>query len=164
ADLAPRAPGHIAALARLARPDVGVVLNVGEAHLGVFGSRQAIADAKAELVEALGEDGGAGAARADPAVAPLAGRTRARGVSFGLDPRAEVRAEGVELDADGRARFRLRTPAGSAAVATPPMGEHLGRNAPAAAAAAGVLGLAVEEITAGLAGAHLSPMRMQVER
>jgi UDP-N-acetylmuramoyl-tripeptide--D-alanyl-D-alanine ligase len=163
-ELGARGPGHIAALARLARPDVGVVLNVGEAHLGVFGSRQAIADAKAELVEALGEHGVAVLAADDPIVAAMAGRTRARVVSFGLDPRAEVRAEGVELDADGRARFRLRTPAGSAAVAMPAMGEHLVRNALAAAAAAGVLGLAVEEIAAGLAGARLSPMRMQVER
>jgi UDP-N-acetylmuramoyl-tripeptide--D-alanyl-D-alanine ligase len=163
-ELGARGPGHIAALARVARPAVGVVLNVGEAHLGVFGSRPAIADAKAELVEALPPDGVAVLAADDPIVAAMAARTRARVVSFGLGAAAEVRAERVELDADGRARFRLSTPAGAAAVAMPAMGEHLVRNALAAAAAAGVLGLTVEEIAAGLAGARLSPMRMQVER
>ncbi|HEX8135615.1 MAG TPA: Mur ligase family protein, partial [Actinomycetes bacterium] len=52
-EMGARGPGHIAALARLARPEVGVVLNVGESHLGMFGSREAIAKAKGELVEAL---------------------------------------------------------------------------------------------------------------
>ncbi|HEX3213376.1 MAG TPA: Mur ligase family protein, partial [Actinomycetota bacterium] len=50
-EMGARGPGHIAALARLARPSVGVVLNVGESHLGMFGSREAIAKAKGELVE-----------------------------------------------------------------------------------------------------------------
>src|SRR4030095_5986405 len=52
-EMGARAPGHIAALARLARPTVGVVLNVGESHLGMFGSREAIAEAKGELGAAL---------------------------------------------------------------------------------------------------------------
>jgi UDP-N-acetylmuramoyl-tripeptide--D-alanyl-D-alanine ligase len=77
---------------------------------------------------------------------------------------SDVGAEEVELDEAGRARFRLRTPAGAAAVALPAMGEHLVANALAAAAAAWVMGLGPEEIAAGLAGARLSPMRMQVER
>jgi UDP-N-acetylmuramoyl-tripeptide--D-alanyl-D-alanine ligase len=163
-ELGARGPGHIAALARLARPEIGVVLNVGEAHLGVFGSRQAIADAKAELVEALPDHGVAVLAADDPIVAAMAGRTSARVVGFGLGAGAAVRAEGVELDAAGRARFRLCTPAGAAAVAMPAMGEHLVGNALAAAAAAGVLGLGPEEIAAGLGAARLSPMRMQVQR
>ena len=56
-EMGARGPGHIAALARLARPTVGVVVNVGESHLGMFGSREAIAEAKGELVEALPADG-----------------------------------------------------------------------------------------------------------
>ena len=52
-EMGARGPGHIAALARLARPTVGVVVNVGESHLGMFGSREAIAKAKGELVESL---------------------------------------------------------------------------------------------------------------
>ncbi len=163
-ELGARGPGHIATLARLARPEVGVVLNVGEAHIGVFGSRQAIAKAKAELVEALPADGVAVLAADDPLVAAMAERTAARVVSFGLGMGSDIRAEDVELDEAGRARFRLRTPAGDAAVALPAMGEHLVANALAAAAAAWVVGLGPEEVAAGLAGARLSPMRMQVAR
>ncbi len=163
-ELGARGPGHIATLARLARPEVGVVLNVGEAHIGVFGSRQAIAKAKAELVEALPDDGVAVLAADDPLVAAMAERTAARAVGFGFGMGSDIGAEEVELDEAGRARFRLRTPAGAAAVALPAMGEHLVANALAAAAAAWVMGLGPEEIAAGLAGARLSPMRMQVER
>jgi UDP-N-acetylmuramoyl-tripeptide--D-alanyl-D-alanine ligase len=161
-ELGARGPGHIATLARLARPEIGVVLNVGEAHIGVFGSRQAIAKAKAELVEALPDHGVAVLSADDPLVAAMAERTAARVVGFGYSSGAEVRAEDVELDEAGRARFRLRTPAGSAAVAMPAMGEHLVADALAAAAAAWVVGLGPEEVAAGLAGARLSPMRMQV--
>jgi UDP-N-acetylmuramoyl-tripeptide--D-alanyl-D-alanine ligase len=156
-EMGARGPGHIAALARLARPSVGVVLNVGESHLGMFGSREAIAEAKGELVEALPADGVAVLNADDPRVAAMAGRTVARVVTFGQGAAAEVRAEGVELDGDGIARFRLRTPAGTAAVQV--VGGPL-----AAAAAASVLGVGPDDVAAGLAGARLSPMRMQVRR
>ncbi len=163
-EMGARGPGHIAALARLARPDVGVVLNVGESHLGMFGSREAIAKAKGELVEALPADGTAVLNADDPQVAAMADRTVAAVLRFGLGPAAAVRAEGVELDGEGRARFRLRTPDGTAAARLPAPGEHLVTCALAAAAAAHVLGLGADEVAAGLAGASLSPMRMQVQR
>jgi UDP-N-acetylmuramoyl-tripeptide--D-alanyl-D-alanine ligase len=163
-EMGARGPGHIAALARLARPDVGVVLNVGESHLGMFGSREAIAKAKGELVEALAADGTAVLNADDPQVAAMADRTVAAVLRFGLGPAAAVRADGVELDGEGHARFRLHTPGGTAQARLPAPGEHLVVCALAAAAAAHVLGLGPEEIAAGLAGAGLSPMRMQVQR
>jgi UDP-N-acetylmuramoyl-tripeptide--D-alanyl-D-alanine ligase len=163
-EMGARGPGHVAMLARLARPGVGVVLNVGEAHLGVFGSRQAIATAKAELVEALPGDGVAVLNADDPLVAAMAERTPARVVTFGLGAGADVRAEAVELDPDGRAVFRLVTGGGSADAALPVVGEHLVPDALAAAAAAGVLGMGLEEVAAGLGRASLSPARMQVTR
>jgi UDP-N-acetylmuramoyl-tripeptide--D-alanyl-D-alanine ligase len=163
-EMGARGPGHIAALARLARPDVGVVLNVGESHLGMFGSREAIAKAKGELVEALPVDGTAVLNLDDPQVAAMADRTVAGVLGFGLGPAAAVRAERVQLDGDGRAGFLLRTPAGAAPARLPAPGEHLVTCALAAAAAASVLGLGPEQIADGLAGARLSPMRMQVER
>jgi UDP-N-acetylmuramoyl-tripeptide--D-alanyl-D-alanine ligase len=163
-EMGARGPGHIASLARQARPTIGVVLNVGESHLGMFGSREAIAKAKGELVEALPPDGVAVLNADDPRVAAMAGRTVARVVGFGLGPGAEVRAEQVELDADGRARFLLRTPAGTAEVALPAPGEHLVGCALAAAAAASVLGIGPTDAAAGLAAARLSPMRMEVRR
>jgi UDP-N-acetylmuramoyl-tripeptide--D-alanyl-D-alanine ligase len=73
-EMGARGPGHIAALARLARPSVGVVLNVGESHLGMFGSREAIAKAKGELVEALPPDGTAVLNADDPQVASASAR------------------------------------------------------------------------------------------
>jgi UDP-N-acetylmuramoyl-tripeptide--D-alanyl-D-alanine ligase len=163
-EMGARGPGHIAALARLARPGVGVVLNVGESHLGMFGSREAIAKAKGELVEALPAEGAAVLNADDPRVAAMADRTVARVVTFGLGPPADVRAERVELDGDGRARFLLHTPAGTAPATLPAPGEHLVGCALAAAAAASVLGLGPADVAAGLAGARLSPGRMQVRR
>jgi UDP-N-acetylmuramoyl-tripeptide--D-alanyl-D-alanine ligase len=163
-EMGARGPGHVAALARLARPDVGVVLNVGESHLGLFGSREAIAKAKGELVEALAADGSVVLNADDPQVAAMAERTVAQAVLFGLGPSAIVRADGVELDGDGRARFRLTTPAGTAQAHLPAPGEHLVSCALAAAGAAHVLGLGPEDAAAGLARASLSPMRMQVRR
>jgi UDP-N-acetylmuramoyl-tripeptide--D-alanyl-D-alanine ligase len=162
-EMGARGPGHIAALARLARPGVGVVLNVGESHLGMFGSREAIAKAKGELVEALPPDGTAVLNADDPQVAAMAGRTVARVVSFG-QAAGEVRAARVELDGDGRARFLLHTPAGTAPVVLPAPGEHLVVCALAAAAAAHVLGVGPGDAASGLAAARLSPMRMQVHR
>jgi UDP-N-acetylmuramoyl-tripeptide--D-alanyl-D-alanine ligase len=162
-EMGARGPRHIADLARLARPAVGVVLNVGESHLGMFGSREAIAKAKGELVEALPPDGTAVLNADDPQVAAMAGRTVARVVGFGRAA-GEVRAAAVELDGDGRARFLLHTPAGTAPVVLPAPGEHLVGCALAAAAAAHVLGIGPDAAAAGLAAARLSPMRMQVHR
>jgi len=163
-EMGARGPGHIAALARLARPSVGVVVNVGESHLGMFGSREAIAKAKGELVESLPPDGTAVLNADDPQVAAMADRTVARVVTFGQGPAAEVRAEAVTLDGDGRASFTLVTPAGTAEVTLPAPGEHLVSCALAAAAAAAVVGVGPAEVAAGLATATLSPMRMQVRR
>jgi UDP-N-acetylmuramoyl-tripeptide--D-alanyl-D-alanine ligase len=161
-EMGARGPGHIAALARLARPLVGVVLNVGESHLGMFGSREAIAKAKGELVEALPAEGTAVLNADDPQVAAMADRTVAQVVSFGRAAAAAVRAERVELDGDGRARFLLHTPAGTAPAVLPAPGEHLVGCALAAAAAASVLGIGPADAAAGLAAARLSPGRMQV--
>jgi len=163
-EMGARGAGHIAMLARLARPEIGVVLNVGVAHIGMFGSQTAIAQAKGELVEALPPHGTAVLNADDPLVAAMAGRTVARVLRFGLGPGAEVRAEGIGLDADGRAHFKLRTPGGLAEASLPVPGEHLVADALAAAGAGHALGLEPEAIAEGLRGAALSPMRMQVER
>jgi UDP-N-acetylmuramoyl-tripeptide--D-alanyl-D-alanine ligase len=164
-EMGARGPGHVAALARVAKPEVGVVLNVGESHLGMFGSRDAIAKAKGELVEALPAHGTAVLNADDPRVAAMADRTVATVLRFGSRaPAATVRAEGAELDAEGRARFRLVLPDGTVQARLPAPGEHLVSCALAAAAAAWTLGLGAEEVAAGLAGARLSPMRMQLQR
>ena len=91
-ELSARGPGHIAELAAIAPPKIGVVLNVGSAHVGEFGSREGIAKTKGELVEALPEDGLAVLNLDDPLVAAMASRTKARVVTVGrARPRRSVR-------------------------------------------------------------------------
>lgn len=135
-EMGARGRGHVADLVRVAAPDVGVVLNVGSAHLGEFGSREAIAAAKGELVEGLPADGLAVLNADDPIVLAMAARTRARVVTVGCGRSAQVRAEDVVLDERGRARFALVTADGRAEVSLALVGEHQVGNALAAAAVA----------------------------
>ena len=162
-ELSARGPGHVAALCRVAPPRLGVVLNVGSAHLGEFGSREAIARAKGELVEALPADGVAVLGADDPVVAAMADRTAARVVHAGRAPEATVRAVDVTLDDAGRAAFRLVTPAGEAPVRLGLHGAHHVDNALAAAAVALEAGLGVSEIAERLgAAAPRSRWRMEL--
>lgn len=135
-ELGARHVGDIAALMPVVRPQIGVVLGVGSAHIGEFGGRAAIIRAKSELVEALPAAGVAVLNADDAAVSAMESRTRARVVTFGRHRSARVRAERVMLDGRARARFRLRTPAGTADVALQLYGEHFVTAALAAAAVA----------------------------
>ena len=166
-ELSARGPGHIAALCRVAPPRVGAVLNVGSAHLGEFGSREAIAAAKGELVEALpaAADGGVAVLGADdPVVAAMADRTTARVVHAGRAAAAHVRAVDETLGADGRARFRLVTARGEADVALRLRGAHQVDNALVAAAIAlETTGLSVAAVAEALGEAEpRSRWRMEV--
>ncbi|HLY35050.1 MAG TPA: UDP-N-acetylmuramoyl-tripeptide--D-alanyl-D-alanine ligase, partial [Jatrophihabitantaceae bacterium] len=141
-----RGIGHIRWLTEIAPPRIGVVLNVGSAHLGEFGSREAIAAAKGELVEALpsAADGGVAVLNADdPVVFAMRTRTKARVVTFGESHDAVVRADEVMLDDLGRAHFRLRCEQGTAGVALRLVGAHHVSNALAAAAVAIECGMSV---------------------
>jgi UDP-N-acetylmuramoyl-tripeptide--D-alanyl-D-alanine ligase len=162
-ELSARGRRHIAALCAVAPPRIGVVLNVGSAHLGEFGSAAAIAAAKGELVEALPAGAGVAVLNADdPRVAAMAARTRARVVPVGRAADAQVRAEDVTLDA-GRARFRLVAPQGTANVALRVVGAHHVGNALAAAAVAFELGATADGVAAALAAAGpASRWRMEV--
>jgi UDP-N-acetylmuramoyl-tripeptide--D-alanyl-D-alanine ligase len=134
-----RGIGHIAFLCGLARPHVAVELNVGTAHLGEFGSPEGIAQAKGELVEAVaGPDPLVVLNADDRRVAAMRERAPggARVVTFGADPSADVRVDGLELDDDGRPSFTLGTAAGSAPVRLRLRGEHSASNAAAVAAVA----------------------------
>ncbi|MEV4612835.1 UDP-N-acetylmuramoyl-tripeptide--D-alanyl-D-alanine ligase [Kitasatospora sp. NPDC049258] len=162
-EMGARGKGHIDYLTGIVPPTVGVVLNVGTAHVGEFGSKQAIAEAKGELVEALTGDGIAILNADDPLVRAMAERTKARVVFFGESREAGIRAEGVRLDDTGRPSFTLVTPAGSAPVKLRLYGEHHVSNALAAAAVAVELGMSVDDTAEALgeAGA-LSRWRMEV--
>ena len=161
-EMGARGMGQITALAQVARPDVGVVLNVGSAHLGEFGSREMIAEAKGELVEALPATGIAVLNADDPLVAAMRSRTRARVVTFGQSPGADVRAVRVET-VDGRSGFVLTSTAGSAPVQLGLLGEHQVSNALAAAAVALDLGLPLDVVATTLSAARpRSRWRMEV--
>ncbi|GGO75473.1 UDP-N-acetylmuramoyl-tripeptide--D-alanyl-D-alanine ligase [Nonomuraea cavernae] len=162
-ELSARNIGHITELTRIAPPRIGVVLNVGTAHLGVFGGKEAIAQAKGELVEALPQTGVAVLNADDPLVRAMASRTRARVTLFGRAPEAAIRAEAVTVDQRGRASFTLRTPSGAASVNLKLYGEHAVENSLAAAAAAYELGLPVAVIAEELSEATpRSRWRMEV--
>lgn len=161
-ELSARGIGHVAALARAAPPRIGVVLNVGSAHLGEFGSRERIALAKGELVEALpsAADGGVAVLNADDRlVLEMRSRTSARVVTVGLSPEADIRAENVSLDANARARFTMVTPVGSIDIALAVHGEHQVGNALAAAAVALECGATLDQISSALAGSSAASVR-----
>jgi UDP-N-acetylmuramoyl-tripeptide--D-alanyl-D-alanine ligase len=161
-ELSARGPGQIAALCRVAPPSIGVVLNVGSAHLGEFGSRDAVATAKGELVEALPAAGVAVLNADDAAVAAMDRRTVARVVRFGRSAAAQVRATDVVLNDRGCPSFRLVTPAGETPVQLAVPGEHQVSNALAAAAVALDLGAAPAGIAAVL-GRYLPASRWRLE-
>ncbi|MEO6713413.1 MAG: UDP-N-acetylmuramoyl-tripeptide--D-alanyl-D-alanine ligase, partial [Mycobacteriales bacterium] len=162
-EMSARDVGHISYLTTIAPPDVAVVLNVGVAHVGVFGSRERIAHAKGELVEALPPTGLAVLNADDEKVSAMGARTSARVVRFGASIGCDYRADDVRLDAMGRARFRLQTPRGAAEVSLRLVGEHMVANALAGAAVACELGVPVEVTAAALSTAlPLSRWRMEV--
>ncbi len=170
-ELGARGAGHIAALCALAPPRIGVVLNVGTAHLGEFGSREAVARAKGELVEALPPQGLAVLNADDPLVAAMAARTSARVATFAIESAikgsiegpADVAARAVALDPRGRPSFVLVAASGEAPVHLPLYGAHHVPNALAAACVAGELGMPVADVAAALAEAvPASRWRMEV--
>ncbi len=147
-------PGDIAYLAAIARPRIGLVNNIGPAHLERMHTLEGIAETKGAIYQALPADGVA-VINADDAFADfftrLAG-TRAT-LRFGLDNPAEVRAESISLHAEG-SDFQLVTPAGGTHVHLPLPGRHNVANALAAAALAHAAGIGVADIAAGLAAAE----------
>ncbi|MFE4687522.1 UDP-N-acetylmuramoyl-tripeptide--D-alanyl-D-alanine ligase [Streptomyces sp. NPDC056721] len=162
-EMGARGIGHIAHLTRIAPPTVGLVLNVGTAHVGEFGGRKQIAQAKGELVEALPDSGLAVLNADDPLVAAMAPRTSARVLTFGIETDADVRALDVVLDASGRASFTLVADTTRARVDLSLHGVHHVSNALAAAAVAIGLGAGVEKAAAALSRAVLvTSGRMEV--
>ncbi|WNG85617.1 UDP-N-acetylmuramoyl-tripeptide--D-alanyl-D-alanine ligase [Mycobacterium sp. ITM-2016-00317] len=163
-EMSARHPGNIAALARIAPPSIAVVLNVGTAHLGEFGSREAIAATKSELPQAVPESGVVILNADDPAVAAMADKTSARVVRVGRGAEAlDVRADGVTLDALARPSFTLHAGSGEVPVTLAVHGDHQVSNALCAAAVALECGATLEQVAAALAGAGpASRHRMQV--
>jgi UDP-N-acetylmuramoyl-tripeptide--D-alanyl-D-alanine ligase len=154
-EMGARGVGHIRHLAQVAPPRIGVVLNVGAAHIGEFGSMEGTARAKGELVEALPAEGTAILNADDPLVAPMAGRTAARVVRFGESTRADVRAGDVQLDERGRASYTLA----GRRVRLGVTGRHQVSNTLAAAAVALELGMPLDDLVTALGEISIASSR-----
>ncbi len=162
-EMGARGIGHIEYLTRVAPPRIGIVLNVGHAHVGEFGSVEVIARAKTELPAALPEDGVAVLNADDPLVAAMAQHTRARVVLVGESADAHVRATDVRLDEAGRPSFTITAPFGTASVTLGLVGRHHVGNALAVVAAAHAAGMELDAIVPALTAARpVSRWRMEV--
>jgi UDP-N-acetylmuramoyl-tripeptide--D-alanyl-D-alanine ligase len=162
-EMGARGPGHIRYLTDIARPQIGVVLNVGAAHIGEFGTVEGTARAKGELVEALPEAGVAILNADDALVAAMAARTAARVLPVGEAADALVRAVDVTLDAAGRAAYTLVAGGRSGPVRLGVTGRHQVANTLAAAGVALTAGMAIDEVTAALGEISIvSSRRMDV--
>jgi UDP-N-acetylmuramoyl-tripeptide--D-alanyl-D-alanine ligase len=159
-----RGPGHIARLAQVARPDVGIVTSVAMAHVEYFGDLDGVARAKSELVTALPESGIAVLNFDDPRVARMAAVSPCPVLGYALAADAEVRAEDVTLDNELQPSFRLVTPWGKGEVRLSLHGLQQVPNALAAAAAALWCGLPLEAVASSLEAVTASPLRMELRR
>ncbi|MEU4236590.1 UDP-N-acetylmuramoyl-tripeptide--D-alanyl-D-alanine ligase [Actinoplanes sp. NPDC026619] len=149
-EMGARGIGHIRYLCDIARPDVGLVLNVGAAHIGEFGSVEGTAQAKGELVEALIPAGTAVLNADDPLVAAMASRTAARVLFTGESPDAAVRATDVSIDGAGRASYTLGFAGDAGNIVLKVAGRHQVANTLAAAAVALSLGMTFDELVTAL--------------
>jgi UDP-N-acetylmuramoyl-tripeptide--D-alanyl-D-alanine ligase len=156
--------GEIRQLVDIAEPEVRVWTNVGDAHLGHFASREAIADAKAEILDHARPGDVLVCNADDPLVMSRARRFTGRTIRFGFAPGAEVRAEDVQdLALDGT-RFTLRTPQGAAAIQTPLLGRGNLANVLAAAAVATHFDVPLKEIAERCSQLQPAPRRGAVLR
>jgi len=144
--------GEIAELASIARPYIGVVTKVSHTHLERLGTIERIAQAKAELVEALPADGVAILNGDDPLIRPMAAKTKARVLYYGLDPSCDLWASDVESHGLEGIRFLVHHRGQSIRVQFPSLGRHNVYTALAAAAVGLVEGQTWAEIVAGLRG------------
>jgi UDP-N-acetylmuramoyl-tripeptide--D-alanyl-D-alanine ligase len=152
------APGEIRRLAEIAGPDLGVVTTVSDTHLAGLGSREGVARAKSELIQALPADGTAILNGDDPLVAAMARLATGRVIRFGRTPESDVFVADVR-ETEGGVTFRLN---GRRLVRLKTVGAHNALNAAAAVAVCRRLGLAEDAIVSALEGFTAPPMRLSL--
>lgn len=153
-------PGEVAALAKVAAPDVGIITNIGVAHIEFMGSRERIAQEKGALAEAVGTEGTVILNADDPSTNAIASRTRSKvilaGATSGTIRASEINQSGSTTDftiLEGAHRCRAQLPV---------PGLHMVQNALLAIAAGRVFGLSLEDCAAGLVAAPLTKARLQI--
>ena len=155
--------GDIAALCKMAKPNIGMVLRVGTAHIGEFGSAEAVATAKSEMISSLEDSAIAILGQYDDFTKEMSSLHNGKLLTFGETTSADVRATDIEIR-EGRPHFDLVTPAGRAAVGLRIVGIHQVANALAAAAVASALGASIDLIAGALSTAEVnSKWRMQID-
>ena len=163
-EMGTNSPGEIAMLAAIALPDVGLITNIGPAHIEGLGSLDAIREEKGSLFEVMAGRGAAILNHDDPAIGVLAGLLQGKRVTFGLGPDAAITARRVETVGPEGVRFDLVIDGIGAPVFLAAAGEHNVRNALAAAAAAWTLGFDRSQIAAGLAAFRPVPGRTEIRQ
>lgn len=158
-----RGLGQITYLSEIAEPEIGILLNVGTAHIELLGSRAAIAQAKSEIVSSLPENGTAVLLADDPLVLQAKDLTRAKVLTFGEAPSADVRISDISLNNQAHPEFEMIFGKQSSRVQLQLSGEHQALNAAAVTCVALTLGMSFKQIVKALENATAdSAMRMQV--
>jgi len=161
-EMGARHVGDIAKLCQMATPDIGVVLKVGTAHIGEFGSAEAVAKTKSEMISSLSAGAVAVLGQYDEFTKAMKKLHDGKTITFGETSSADVRATDIEIR-EGRPHFDLVTPAGRAAVGLRLAGIHQVANALAAAAIATNLNISIDVIAGALSTADLnSKWRMEI--
>ncbi|MGI6128646.1 MAG: UDP-N-acetylmuramoyl-tripeptide--D-alanyl-D-alanine ligase [bacterium] len=161
-ELGMRGPGQIAQLAQVARPEVGVITNIGVAHIELLGSQKNIAQAKGELLEYLPSDGLAVLNGDDPFVRSQAIRSRCPAVFFGMGPNNDFRAANIETMGTAGLSFDVTGPSGSERVRLPLLGRFNVLNSLAAMAVGHHFGLTLSEMADALSQVKPPAMRLNL--
>jgi UDP-N-acetylmuramoyl-tripeptide--D-alanyl-D-alanine ligase len=165
AEMGMRGLGHITYLCELAKPTIGVITNVGRAHIGEVGSIEGIAKAKSELVRAIQPSGVVVLNADDERVIAMRALTEATVFTYGFSDTADVRAENLELSPYGSYNFDLVYRGERIPASIPMLGEHNVLNALAAAAVGIAVGMEVTDIARALTTLKLmSKWRMEVHQ
>jgi UDP-N-acetylmuramoyl-tripeptide--D-alanyl-D-alanine ligase len=154
--------GEIARLTCLAKPTLGVITNIGEAHLEMVGDLAGVARAKGELLQGLGAAGKAVLNGEDPYLLQMGESFSGETTYYGFREEYPVRGEDLQT-LEGRTSFTLLLPAGKIRIKLPQSGRHTVLNALAAAAVGHLLGLTLKDIKTGLEGALVTHGRLQTE-
>lgn len=163
-ELGMSAPGEIAEMCRIARPDIGILTNVAPVHLEFFASIEEIARAKGELIAGLPPDGTLIANADDPLVSALAAPYAGRKITFGLSERADVRAHDIETAGLYETRFRITAQGVTWRALIPLAGAHYVLNALPAVALADYYRVPMEQVVESLGHLKQTQMRGQILR
>jgi UDP-N-acetylmuramoyl-tripeptide--D-alanyl-D-alanine ligase len=161
-EMAMRGPGQIAHLAGFSRPTIGIVTNIGTAHIEKVGSREGILNAKSELLRALPSDGTAVVWQEDDYLQELKAGSPCSVRTFGFTPESDCHILGYRALSWEKCAVRGRLDGQTFEVELATTGRHQALNAGAALLAAHSAGASTQEAVAALPKAEMQPMRLQI--